>query len=370
MSKIEQKISQTSKPKRLSQTDVPRYSIKEAIRIPKAIEESYACDPVKPLDLAAALDLSPNSSHFKMLCGAAIAYGLTTGGYNASEISITPLGIRIVRPKIEGDDLMATKEAFLKPRVIQEFVNKYDQSPLPNDNIARNVLIDMGVPDDRAVDVFHDIVNGAQELGMVTEIKGKKYLRNQISSSAPMEEEHEFSDEQDDNIIEFDQSKQLGHKEQDGISEKKDEKLNKRVFITHGKNKEFVDPIKHLLKFGELEAVVSVESQSSSKPVPDKVLGDMRTCGAAIIHVDAEMRLMDSEGTEHVKLNDNVLIEIGAAMALYGRRYILLVKEGVSLPSNLQGLYEVRYSGDALDGDATIRLMQAINSMKQEKVEI
>jgi predicted nucleotide-binding protein len=59
-----------------------------------------------------------------------------------------------------------------------------------------------------------------------------------------------------------------------------------------------------------------------------------------------------------------VLIEIGAAMALYGRRFILLVLDGVTLPSNLQGLYEVRYVGEALDGEATIRLLEAINDIK------
>jgi len=58
------------------------------------------------------------------------------------------------------------------------------------------------------------------------------------------------------------------------------------------------------------------------------------------------------------------LIEIGAAMALYDRRFILLVKSGITLPSNLQGLYEVRYEGDKLDGDATIRLLKAIKDIK------
>jgi predicted nucleotide-binding protein len=47
-----------------------------------------------------------------------------------------------------------------------------------------------------------------------------------------------------------------------------------------------------------------------------------------------------------IAINPNVLMEIGAAMALYERRFILLVRQGVKLPSNLQGLYEVRYSGD------------------------
>ena len=96
----------------------------------------------------------------------------------------------------------------------------------------------------------------------------------------------------------------------------------------------------------------------------------MRSCGAAIIHVDAEQKLIDSEAHEHVVLNPNVLIEIGAAMALFGRRFILLVRDGVSLPSNLQGLYEVRYRGDSLDGDATIKLLEAINDIKNHPLPL
>ena len=59
-----------------------------------------------------------------------------------------------------------------------------------------------------------------------------------------------------------------------------------------------------------------------------------------------------------------MLIEIGAAMALYGKRFILLVKNGVQLPSDVKGLYEVRYDGEQLDGEVTIRLLKAIKDMK------
>lgn len=93
-------------------------------------------------------------------------------------------------------------------------------------------------------------------------------------------------------------------------------------------------------------------------------MDDMRACGAAIIHVDADKTLLDQDGAEHVLLNPNVLIEIGAAMAFYGRRFILLVRDGVKLPSNLQGLYEVRYSNDTLDAHATIKLLEAIKDIK------
>jgi predicted nucleotide-binding protein len=93
-------------------------------------------------------------------------------------------------------------------------------------------------------------------------------------------------------------------------------------------------------------------------------MGDMRGCGAAIIHIDVDQTITDNGGTEHVLLNPNVLIEIGAAMAFYGRRFILLVRDGVKLPSNLQGLYEVRYAGETLDANATIKLLEAIKDIK------
>jgi hypothetical protein len=40
------------------------------------------------------------------------------------------------------------------------------------------------------------------------------------------------------------------------------------------------------------------------------------------------------------------------------------VRDGVKLPSNLQGLYEVRYTGATLDANATIKLLEAIRDIK------
>ena len=90
-------------------------------------------------------------------------------------------------------------------------------------------------------------------------------------------------------------------------------------------------------------------------------MDDMRTCEAAVIHVSAESVLYDKEGNEVRRINDNVLIEIGAAMALYGAKFVLLVEEGLGLPSNLQGLYECRYEGDELNMPATMKLLKALS---------
>lgn len=137
--------------------------------------------------------------------------------------------------------------------------------------------------------------------------------------------------------------------------------LSNRVFITHGKNSKILDQVKELVAYGKYEPVVAMEHETAAKPVPQKVMDDMRTCKAAVIHVSAERILYDKDGNKIPQINENVLIEIGAAMALYGTKFVLLVEEGVTLPSNLQGLYECRYDGNELNMPATMRLLRAFS---------
>lgn len=356
----------SSKRRYLKQADVPSCSLDDASKVAIALRDHYGSKPTIPLKVAKALNLEPGASPFRMLCGASIAYGLTDGGYNAESISILQLGLRIVKPKKEGDDLLARREAFLKPRVIREFLTQYEGSPIPREDIAHNVLEDMGVPKDKCAFVLTTIIEGARDLGLTEEIKGKIYVSAtsvEIATTDVGDEPLTETGEGGEQVS----TDQPAQPDADSLGRKllpTPPSINRRVFITHGKNKAFLDPLKKLLGFGEMEPVVAAERQSVSQPVPDKVMNDMRSCGAAIIHVDDELKLMDTSAKEHIVLNPNVLIEIGGAMALYGRRFILVVKEGITLPSNLQGLYEVRYSGDTLDGNATIRLMEAINDIK------
>jgi predicted nucleotide-binding protein len=353
----------------LSQEDVPAFSLEEAMRVPLAIFENYGKSPTAPIKVAAAMDLAPAGAPFRMLTGAAIAYGLTSGGYNAATISIEPLAKRILTPTQEGDDVTAKREAFLRPRVHREFVEKYNKSPLPKEEIAVNVLEEIGVPRNKALSVFQSITETAEKLGLLQDIKGKKYI---FVDAMPDEIENGAGSQEEGSVTEIKPRivtppiVPSSIQPANGQHKSSDTARAKRVFVTHGKNKAFVEPIKKYLHFGELEAVVAVERQSVSEPVPDKVMNDMRSCGAAIIHVEGEMKLVDvNTTTEHVVLNPNVLIEIGAAMALYGKRFILLVKDGVKLPSNLQGLYEVRYTGESLDGEVTLKLLEAINELKK-----
>ncbi|MBU4217173.1 nucleotide-binding protein [Candidatus Parcubacteria bacterium] len=354
----------------VSQSDVPSYNIENALRISRAIIDNYGGQPTKPLLVAKAMNVSLSSGPFRMMCGASIAYGLTVGGYNASVISVTDLGRRVIKPIVEGGDLIAKREAALMPSVINKFLNKYNNHALPTENIAYNVLEEMGIPNKKAKQVYQIIIETSQSVNFIENIKGKSYVSLDVAPTrqAHIEEDSIVNGSGESlNIVENDNG---GDDRFDDINDgnmgnaNKDDSKKRRVFITHGRNKAFIESIKKLLKFGELEAVVAIEEQTVSVPVPDKVLEGMRKCGAAIIHVDAEEKLIDENANERVVINSNVLIEIGAAMALYNRRFVLLVKNGIELPSNLQGLYQVRYDGDNLDGDVTIKLLEAINDMK------
>jgi predicted nucleotide-binding protein len=352
---------------RLLQSDVPAFPLDEAMRVAEALQD-YGGAPTRPLDVATALGISPSSSQFIMLTSAATAYGVTEGSSKSEYIALSDLGRRIVAPTEEGDDLRARREALLRPRIVREFLERYDGKPLPSDQIAKNVLVQLGVPPTATDRTLELVLTNAEALGLLVQIKGKRYVRLDASPSvgsitSPMAEPPwvPAADAEDD-------SETYVVDEAPPISPPASplQEANNRVFVTHGRNTDIVEQIKKILRFGKFDPVVSVERQSTAKPVPDKVMDDMRGCSAGIMHVSLERKLIDDQGNEYPLVNQNVLIEIGAAMALYGRRFVLLVEKGVSLPSNLQGLYEVRYEGDRLDAEATMKLLEAFDSFRSE----
>jgi predicted nucleotide-binding protein len=348
---------------------VPSASLEEALRIPQAIVDHYAGRPTPPIHVAKALNMAPNGSQIQVLSGASIAFGLIEGGAQSTSISVTDLAKQILRPKQEGEELMAKRAAMLRPRIYSEFLQHYNGSPLPRPDIGQNVLEELGVPRDKTAEVLERIVASAQSVGFIEEIKGKQYvtLQGAIATVDVSDEGNHVAQQEetaDSNVERLTAVAPAGRLSSAVANAIADDDRRRRVFITHGKNRAVVEPVRKLLEYGELVPVISVERQSVSKPVPEKVMDDMRSCGAAIIHVDVEQTVVDKDGNEHVFLNPNVLIEIGAAMAFYGRRFILLVRDGVKLPSNLQGLYEVRYSEDSVDANAAIKLLEAIKDIK------
>lgn len=363
------------KPERVyfKQSEFPLTTLQHAQKIASALVDNFAGDSAPPPDVALALGISPTSSAWQVLAGASIAYGLSDGGINANVIKLTALGRRLVAPEAEGEDLAARREAILQPRLLREFFEKYRRAKLPNDVIAGNVLKSLGLPADRTANALEIIKANGAYAGIIRSTPTGPFV-SLDSPSVPLAAT--TADVQDNNAsdpADLDEGLRAVAERvaQPAVTapvaveatREADSKAN-RVFITHGKQRAIVGQIKELLLFGKFEPIVSIERESTAIAVPEKVFEDMRSCGAGVLHVGAEGHYLDKDGNQHAKLNDNVLIEIGAAMALYGKRMILLVEKGVNLPSNLQGLYRCEYEGDKLDYESTMKLLKTFSQFR------
>ncbi len=356
---------ETTKRTRISQSDFPNVSLKEASRIAQAIWDNFAGKGAAPHSVAMALDLSPTSGGWRNLCGASIAYGLTEGGYAANEILLTDLGRKMVGPTAEGDDLRAKQEAVLKPIMMGDFFKRYNRAKFPKANIAENVLVEMGLPKERATGLVDLLMENGRTVGFISDTKTGPFV-SLDAPSAPS-----WNDPEDEDTVAENDEREESEQKHSPSTVRQDAPIapdapNNRVFITHGKNQKILDQIKEVVELGGFVPVISTRTETTAKPIPEKVLDDMRSSGAAIIHVGSEGTLTDEEGNSHQQINPNVLIEIGAAMALYKGRYILVVEEGVQLPSNLQGLYESRYSGDAIEFQAGMKILKALRGLKAD----
>lgn len=340
----------------ISQSDFPSATLTDALRIPRALLDNYAGGPAAPYDVAMAIDLSPTSSQWRMLAGCALAYGLTTGSFSAENINLSDLGRRIVARTSEGDDVAACIEALLRPRIQREFFQKYDKNKFPKEDIAKNVLAQLGIPRDRLDNYLSILIQNGKEYGLIRETKTGPFVAMEIgrSRASSLSDLNLEQADDDTNVLPI----PLETKATTAAA------LNNRVFISHGKNRKILEQLKTVISYGNFEPVVSIDNETASKPIPDKVLDDMRSSAFAVIHIEDEKTLLDESGEQRTYLNQNVLIEIGAAMALHRGRFVLLVKDGVQLPSNLQGLYQCRYSGETLDFDATMRLLKAFNDFR------
>lgn len=373
LNKITETTKQT-KQTRLSQTFCPLVSIKEILRIPQAIKDDYAGQPTSPLLVAESCGISPTSSNWRTLTGAAVAYGLTNGGYNSKNISLTELGERIVAPMVEGDDLVALRESIMKPTLFAEIYSTYNGNKLPKNNIAYNILAKKGVSKEKQENTWQIIKDNANEAKILRIISGNEFIcleANSNQSSRVIDNETDIEtnfdlDNQEELMVPNELLEKMSISTPACIEKQTGtEKRKPNIFISHGKNNTvIVGQLKELLAYGQMEPVVSIERETTAIPVPDKVFDDMRNCDAGIIHIDFENVPINNGENAYERINENVLIEIGAAIALYGKRVILLCKKGTTLPSNLQGLYRCEYEGNQLDYNSTMKLLKTMQELR------
>lgn len=331
----------------------PKNTLLDALRIAQSIHDNNADEPYNRLDLAKSLAYSPESSGFRLLITSSTRFGLTTGSYAADRISLTELGKSIVSPKTEQEKAEGLKKALFSINLYRKFFSKYDGHRLPKREYLKNTLNrDFGIPVDDCGECYDMIIKNARELDVVEPIKEREYIKmGKLVSLAPAREAEEAEAEEE---IEEVKEKREAVKE---------EIKKPRVFISHSKNKKIVTQIKQILNFGQFEYVIAEERETTAIPISEKVFGLMRECNCAIINVSADEQEKREDGTYGI--NQNVLIEIGAAFLVYNKKVVLLVDKRVELPSNLQGLYRCEYKGDELTFNTAMKLQKTLSEFRK-----
>lgn len=354
----------------------PPKRLSEATRVAQAVRDLNAGRPMNRILLARALKVSPGSSNFRELLSASLRYRLTDGSYKSEEISLTALGEALTAPRDAKEKEDSVRAAMRHVPLFDEMLTHFQNNKLPSPEFLKNTLERQPFNveaewSSRSAEAF---MEDAETAGFIETVGDSKYVvltGNGGGSPDAAVVSKESPAQRTGNGIEMPQPipsverpTGAGTEPIRGRGEPGAAATGRRVFISHGKNREIVEQLKEIVKFGKFDPVVSVDEETTSKPVPDKVMEDMRSCFAGVIHVAADEIVAGKDGKPQRRINENVLIEIGAAMALYDGNFILLVGDAVELPSNLQGLYQCRYGGEKLDGEATMKVLKAFNDFE------
>lgn len=293
---------------------------------------------------------------------------MTTGGYNAAEIALTDLGRRVVAPTEDGDDVLATREAFERPRIIKEFVAKYQGSKLPaSTQVAKNVLHGMGVPLDRTDRTYELLVDGLKTYGYLRDVNGSFFVQRP-QGSAPTKASASVIpevDELDETVDESDGDSSAAPPEAPATPPKRPN----AIFLGHGKNRKPLDQLIKILDEYGIPHKEAMREPNAGRPIPTKVADTMRECGAAILIFTADERFKDDDDNVIWRPSENVVHELGAASVLYDNRIIIFKEEDVTLASNFSGIGYISFEKDKL-GDKGVDLFRELVSFKIVNISV
>ena len=333
-------------------SDFPKHPLKTAIRVAVALEDKNSGNAMPPTDVAIAIGKSPGSSDFRMLLSSSIKYGLTSGSYNQSKVSITTLARDILEPTSDAAKARAMFEAAFTPPLFARIFDAYKNRKVPDAQFFQNALSrDFGVARDqvaRCAGIFQD---NAEYLGLVRQATTGKWLsaepdRTSVgptgNTNAGSEESEEASSEE---VASEDSHAVAGAR--NGHASRLPPK--NAIFVGHGRNKVPLQQLVKVLTEYNLSHKVATEEANKGRPISQKVADLMNECGAAVIIFTADEKFEDTTGRAVYRPSENVVFELGAASVLYGSRVIIFKEKGVDFPTNFRDIGFIEFEKDGLD---------------------
>ncbi len=324
---------------------------------------------VSRLTLAELLDTTPTSTVMRELVASSRFYGLTDGGINADEFSLTELGEQATG----GDEVAASKAlkaAVMSVPPYKAFFQAFAGKKMPGKTPLREFLVrDAKVAGEKADECSAYISKDATTAGLARTVKGSKYIDLEGIPEAPsgggsdqddyVESPADAAEEPNDEAPSAD--------ELDTSSVPPRPQSLKKVFIAHGKDRTPLEQLKKALDQFKVKYAVAVDEPNRGRPISTKVAQLMRDeCSSGIFIFTADEKFTkdgkDGDVEEVWRPSENVVFELGAASILYENRIVIFKEKRVSFPSDFSDLGYIEFETD--------QLVAELGSLFQELVSL
>lgn len=326
----------------------PAYTLEDALDVAQAIQNANAGLPFARALLAGALGTTPKSSAFTQRLNASAAYGLTQGGYNDADISLTPLGEALAA----GEDdrrRHALVEAAMTPPVFGGFYDMLHGKRLPESAYAQNLLQrELGVIDTLADECLSVIIANGEYAGIIIEQDGVPVVRladrrPQPAAASPITDapptEPSRWDHSNERIAARDARSpaSTGHRALDDTPDKS----KGRVFLGSVGESDAAQFVASMLEQFGIPVSSPRLDAAADLPLPPKVAADMRASDAAVL-------VFARHNGDEQAVRDKMLCLLGACSVLYDDRVVIFHEtDAVPLP-NLNGLSRVSFRSERI----------------------
>jgi predicted nucleotide-binding protein len=343
-----------AKPRGRPPSDVPTFprdSLKEAVAVAEAIKRDGAGESLDVVLLANSIGVSRRSRSYEELLRSAARYGLTEGTVYSKDIKLTELGRAIVAPTDDSLVGSSMRKALMTPSVFSKFYAKYDRNSIPRDVVIKNILEQQFSVRRADVDAcFAVLMKNIEEQGLKL-AQGRDMLLWLSNLGKPMAEPEQGGPGVA-LVEESGSTRSAEGQENPNASPEtttRTSQVPKQVFLAHGKNKKPLEQLKGILNQFKVPYQVAVEEPNKGKVIPAKVQDLMRQCSSGIFIFTGDEELVDSGGNKVVRPNDNVVFELGAGVALYGDKIVILREDGVTFGSDFDSYGRITFEKDKLD---------------------
>jgi predicted nucleotide-binding protein with TIR-like domain len=337
----------------------PPLKLAEAVKVAEAIQDKASGMEVTRLTLAELIDVAPGSSRFGELVASSRMYGLTNGGINADEFSLSTLG----EEATSGDEVVraaAYKRAVANVEPYQAFITAFSGKKIPGPTPFKEFLVrNAGVSADRAEECMSFILADAETAGLIRSMKGTPYIDTTGTTLPSPVEKHTGDEEAEPALTKGNGAGNGSSPLEESVTFAQEKTpppalgAPKKVFIAHGKNRTPLEQLKKALDTFKVSYAVAVDEANKGRPISKKVATLMRDeCSSGIFIFTADEKFMHDKGNGEMeevwRPSENVVYELGAASILYENRIVIFKERSVTFPTDFSDLGFIPFEKDQL----------------------